>query len=132
MRQILKSTRGKRGQCRAVNELESRERILKLDESCISNPKSEISNWTESNLRFRISDLKCMIRPISKFFPWIPIHSYPYTVPVFPLALPLVLLASNPATYVVVPIVLVLLTLAACYIPARRASLVDPVCSIEI
>ena len=23
-----------------------RERILKLDESCISNPKSEISNWT--------------------------------------------------------------------------------------
>ena len=38
----------------------------------ISNPKSEISNWTgsfcKSNLIFRISDLKCRIRPISKFF----------------------------------------------------------------
>ena len=54
-------------------------RILKLDESCISNPKSENSNWTgvavsiktarliQSNLRFRISDLRCRTRPISKF-----------------------------------------------------------------
>src|SRR5207253_6635698 len=49
--------------------------ILKLDESCISDPKSEISDWTgdqrgtlgPSNLRFRISDLRCRIRPISKF-----------------------------------------------------------------
>ena len=47
--------------------------ILKLDESCISNPKSEILNWTASYCRhmsnsiFRISDLKCRIRPISKF-----------------------------------------------------------------
>jgi enediyne biosynthesis protein E4 len=45
---------------------------LKLDESCISNPKSEIANWTlrdthASSLRFRISDLRCRIRPISKF-----------------------------------------------------------------
>jgi penicillin-binding protein 1C len=38
-----------------------------LDESCISNPKSEISNWTRSSLIFRISDLRCRIRPISKF-----------------------------------------------------------------
>src|SRR5262245_27676268 len=54
--------------------------ILKLDESCSSNPKSEIANWTgsksedgsgfgQSNLRFRISDLSCRIRPISKFLP---------------------------------------------------------------
>ena len=48
--------------------------ILKLDESCISNPKAEIANWTagstgvgQSNLRFWFSDLKCRIRPISKF-----------------------------------------------------------------
>src|SRR5262245_17894228 len=40
---------------------------LKLDESCISNPKSEILNWTESNLTFRILDLRCRIRPISNF-----------------------------------------------------------------
>src|SRR5436305_453966 len=44
--------------------------ILKLDESCISNPKSEISDWTShprpSNLLFRILDLRCRIRPISK------------------------------------------------------------------
>src|SRR5262245_43412932 len=43
---------------------------MKLDESCISNPKSEIANWTvqnaKSNLIFRISDLRCRIRPISK------------------------------------------------------------------
>ena len=50
-------------------------RNLKLDESCISDPKSEISNWssrtrgfTESNLRSRISDLRCRIRPISILF----------------------------------------------------------------
>src|SRR5216684_2647888 len=30
-----------------------------------SRPKSEIPNWTESNLRFQISDLRCRIRPIS-------------------------------------------------------------------
>ena len=49
-------------------------KILKLDESCISNPKSEISDWTGdppetlrlSNSIFRISDLRCRIRPISK------------------------------------------------------------------
>ena len=40
---------------------------MKLDESCISDPKSEISDWTESDWRFRISDLRCRIRPISRF-----------------------------------------------------------------
>ncbi len=51
-----------------------RKEISKLDESCTSNPKSEISNWTgnqpgtlrQSNSIFRISDLRCRIRPISK------------------------------------------------------------------
>ena len=33
----------------------------------------------------------------------------------------------NPITYVVVPIALLSITLAACYIPARRASLIDPI-----
>jgi len=45
---------------------------LKLDESCTSNPKSEILDWTVSNLRFRISDLRCRIRPISNFL-WLPL-----------------------------------------------------------
>jgi len=53
-----------------------RKEISKLDESCTSNPKSEISNWTgnqpgtlrQSNSIFRISDLRCRIRPISKFY----------------------------------------------------------------
>jgi hypothetical protein len=35
--------------------------------------------------------------------------------------------APNPITYVVVPVALVLITMAACYIPARRASLIDPI-----
>jgi predicted permease len=33
----------------------------------------------------------------------------------------------NPITYAVVPVTLLLITLAACYIPARRASLIDPI-----
>src|SRR5262245_64533897 len=59
---------------RAITYLthQSGEGHLKLDESCISNPKSEVSNWTsragESNLRFRISDLRCRIRPISNCY----------------------------------------------------------------
>jgi len=28
--------------------------ILKLDESCISNPKSEIADWTETRRSFRV------------------------------------------------------------------------------
>jgi penicillin-binding protein 1C len=47
------------------------EEISKLDESCISNPKSQISNWTVSRAtsdpRFLMSDLRCRILPISKF-----------------------------------------------------------------
>ncbi|MGD0014579.1 MAG: FtsX-like permease family protein, partial [Bryobacteraceae bacterium] len=35
--------------------------------------------------------------------------------------------APNPITYVVVPVALVLITMAACYIPARRASQIDPI-----
>jgi ABC-type antimicrobial peptide transport system permease subunit len=33
----------------------------------------------------------------------------------------------NPLTYVVVPVALVVVAMAACYIPARRASLIDPI-----
>lgn len=33
----------------------------------------------------------------------------------------------NPVTYVVAPVALLLITMAACYIPARRASLIDPI-----
>jgi predicted permease len=35
--------------------------------------------------------------------------------------------SPNPLTYVVVPVALVVITMAACYIPARRASLIDPI-----
>jgi putative ABC transport system permease protein len=37
----------------------------------------------------------------------------------------------NPATYVIVPLLLVGLTTAASYIPARRASLVDPMTALR-
>jgi ABC-type antimicrobial peptide transport system permease subunit len=39
--------------------------------------------------------------------------------------------AMSPVTFVVVPILLVAVTLAACYIPARRASLVDPMVALH-
>src|SRR5438874_9776338 len=41
--------------------------ISKLDESCISNPKFRNPKLDSSNQKFRISDLRCRIRPISKF-----------------------------------------------------------------
>jgi putative ABC transport system permease protein len=34
--------------------------------------------------------------------------------------------ASDPATFVVVPVVLVIVTIVACFIPARRATRVSP------
>ncbi len=39
--------------------------------------------------------------------------------------------APNPATYVIVPLLLLGLTTAASYIPARRASLVDPITALR-
>jgi putative ABC transport system permease protein len=37
----------------------------------------------------------------------------------------------NPATYAIVPAVLICLTMAATYFPARRASLVDPLVALR-
>ena len=39
--------------------------------------------------------------------------------------------APNPITYVVVPVALLLITMAACYIPDRRASLIDPIRAVR-
>src|SRR5262249_14316507 len=41
----------------------------KSDKSCISNPEISKSLIGLSNLRFPISDLRCRIRPISRFSP---------------------------------------------------------------
>jgi macrolide transport system ATP-binding/permease protein len=39
--------------------------------------------------------------------------------------------APNPATYVLVPMILLLVTLASCYVPALRASRVDPMVALR-
>jgi ABC-type antimicrobial peptide transport system permease subunit len=39
--------------------------------------------------------------------------------------------APNPATYAVVPVVLIALTMAATYFPARRAARVDPLIALR-
>jgi putative ABC transport system permease protein len=37
----------------------------------------------------------------------------------------------NPATYVFVPLILLLVTLTSCYVPALRASRVDPMVALR-
>jgi putative ABC transport system permease protein len=39
--------------------------------------------------------------------------------------------APNPATFVVAPAAVLFATMAACYVPARRASLIDPIAALR-
>ena len=56
---------------------------MKLDDSCIANPKSEIANWTAHNccwIQFETSDFGFEMQESSNFklLPFVPMHCVKY------------------------------------------------------